>query len=329
MTTWLSDVPEQYRERIGTLFSDAANDTEKVEVLSKWHPEGHVNLRPIKTLEEYFRFVRITSGPQSWFRGEEKDFGHLVPKLYRNLTQENVESALKKERTFYQEFRRRARMLAPQISPDDDWGWYFLIQHYGGPTRLLDWTQDAAMALFFALDTCKNEEDTPIVYVLAPAALTTFATAEVTGDLAMGGKVYYPQEAFAQPWAGNVRVESPGTYGSIPNSPVPLFPPHLDQRMEAQKSCFTLFGRRIHGFDGTPHAARFSVLSDPDVAGIAALRPSLIVCPCCGRRLVNKIIIDGGSCAALKGELARMGMTSARAFPGLEGLCRELADVQG
>jgi len=55
----------------------------------------------------------------------------------------------------------------------DDWDWdsYFLMQHHECPTRLLDWSDGALMAMHFALRDKKNDGDDARVYVLEPYRL--------------------------------------------------------------------------------------------------------------------------------------------------------------
>jgi hypothetical protein len=50
---------------------------------------------------------------------------------------------------------------------NEEWDSYFVMQHHNVPTRLLDWTDGALIALHFAL---RNKKDRPesgsIIYVL-------------------------------------------------------------------------------------------------------------------------------------------------------------------
>ena len=38
----------------------------------------------------------------------------------------------------------------------DSWEWLFFMQHYGVPTRLLDWSESPLMALFFAVTLARH-----------------------------------------------------------------------------------------------------------------------------------------------------------------------------
>ncbi len=59
------------------------------------------------------------------------------------------------EARLFEEFKRWAVQLS-EYDGDDDWYWYLLLQHTGGATRLLDWSDGALMALHFAV---RNPED--------------------------------------------------------------------------------------------------------------------------------------------------------------------------
>ena len=60
-------------------------------------------------------------------------------------------SAQPEEQDLRLEFKRRGSQLAGEGKPSDHWERYFLMEHYGVPTRLLDWSDGALVALYFAL----------------------------------------------------------------------------------------------------------------------------------------------------------------------------------
>ena len=302
---WVECVPEEDRERVREEYKKAKNIKEKIQVLKSWHPKGHLNLKPIKNLEEYFKYIRICTTDSTWFRGESKDFVRHMPKLYRNIDYKKVTEQLTKERKYFLEFQRRARSLAPEIAAKDTWSWYFLIQHYGGPTSPLDWTQDAAIALWFALNTDVEDTNDAIVICLAPTTLLEYAYEEIGEERNGPGVVLYPGENFTEKWIANITTPDGHSVVELPDSPISLLPPYLNPRITAQKSCFTLFGNRMDGFyeDGKQ-----------------------IVCPCCGQQIFNKLVLDGQSKNDLRNELTKIGITTGRIYPDLDGLSKEITN---
>ena len=126
---------------------------------------------------------RTESSWLPWFRGEEQANWPtaLKPKLYR--TKYKLKEVLRQEQDLRLEFRRRGSQFIGDGRPTDHWEWYFLMQHYGVPTRLLDWSDGALVALYFALKPISDEkgsrQDDAAVYMLDPWWLNNTTTASL------------------------------------------------------------------------------------------------------------------------------------------------------
>jgi len=104
-----------------------------------------------------------------WFRGQNNIRWQLLPSLAR-LGKEWLSA----EAMLMKRFRQNAIPLLPPQASRTDWDWLLLMQHYGVPTRLLDWTENALAGLFFATISVRGRDTggtDGCVWVLDPVAL--------------------------------------------------------------------------------------------------------------------------------------------------------------
>ena len=119
------------------------------------------------------RLANGDSSPEFWYRGHDCGVYTLTPSLFR------YEEPEEKEVLMFEICDQNVK--DPEYGPDS-WSKVGRMQHYGIPTRLLDWTTEPNIALFFAvkfLMSQKGEEELkrraphemPCIYVLNPLHL--------------------------------------------------------------------------------------------------------------------------------------------------------------
>jgi hypothetical protein len=121
----------------------------------------------VRDLSDYFAVfnMMLTTDRPFWFRGHS-DLGYrLIPSALRYKTESQRNRAIK----LLDEFRRMAEIkLEKPPALEDELKWLQLAQHYGLPTRLLDWTENPVTALYFA---CRRVDRHGLVAVLNPVDL--------------------------------------------------------------------------------------------------------------------------------------------------------------
>lgn len=229
----------------------------------------------------YRRWCKLENGASVWvwFRGHSDSRYSLQPSGYRGGKKCDEDS-------IRSDFRLKSfpYLQSSYYSPHSEWDFYFLMQHHGAPTRLLDWTEGALIALYFALLDA-TDDSPPAVWMLNPFRFnrTVSDYGEVIPNIEDRGMKHYLPEAFSSK--------------PLPKGPVAFQPPWNSPRMVAQKSVFT-----IHGSSTKP-------LED-----YINLCPYLVKIEIDGRE--REII--------LLEQLAYAGFTESNIYPDLPGLCREL-----
>ena len=209
-------------------------------------------------------------GQKIWYRGHSsKDF-KLIPTIYRDtldLTIERPEHIFRPsqinliERGIDLSFSRQSiSFLAKKGIANTNMNRYFLKQHYRIKTRLLDWTESALVALYFALSERNQRENDAVVYLLLPFKLNDFSIKQLKGDLSASANMIFSTIDKISPKDSLFNDKSELRINQLLSKyylldvddkekqyPIALYPPYLDERMAAQQSCFTLFGNIFDG----------------------------------------------------------------------------------
>lgn len=183
------------------------------------------------------------NGP--WFRGQRDATWPLLSTLHRNVNElislsngqldltHRRELLREEAKSLYHSFKSDAWAML-QAHERGEWSLVFHMQHHGIPTRLLDWSESFACALYFAQEERRPEADAAI-YIIDPAELNE-STVQVSGQIAIDDDM--DAEARMQLHRWHPKYVAPDE--DLPT--IAVAPVLANRRMVAQRGAFTLSG---------------------------------------------------------------------------------------
>lgn len=245
--------------------------------------------------------LSMTPEKQFWFRGQGCAERKLNPSLWRALKplagQAEVLSVqvLDLEQRLLTRFRQRSLQYWPAGYPQTDWEHLFAMQHHGLATRLLDWTVNLLMGVWFALDhdaskcECGTNACKPAVWILDPVNLNA-SNPRLDG---------LPNRILATSDKQLIRPWEPGVSDNeFAPAPVAIYGTYNSDRIAAQHGSFTVGGKTLKPLDEIAPAG-----------------------------VLTKVVMTEDR-QVIRRQLSLMGVTRSTVYPGLAELAADIAEEE-
>jgi len=251
-----------------------------------------------------------------WYRGHADLSWELIPKVHRR-PYNSEEELFHKERQITNDFQMRASVFQmPKPKPNEYASWLTLMQHYGLPTRLLDWTRSPLVALFFAVYEESAWNKDACIWMLNP------------------GKLNLSQNLDEQTLQNDKKNKSPYIYNMAHdtiNTMIYTAFRHWD--LSNHSDAITLSDKKFDYYFNVLKgkiAACYPIEADTRVYNqysMFTVHNSLRkLTDVCGESTLKRLIIPGKNKKRLVSELAVCGITPSYVFPDFEHLARIIED---
>jgi len=229
-----------------------------------------------------------------WYRGVNDDSLTLLPTLARRAKVPTEEELDKLEKGVATSFAQRS---PPFVDRDlsGEWRSLFFMQHYGIPTRLLDWSESPFVGLYFALTnvprsrTGKAQKDAAL-WMCDPIEWNKVALSHISYK---GGILDENCE--------EIKAYSPALdLTQRATLPVMIYGTHNSPRIVAQRGVFSLFGKGMKPLESVYEEGDFN------------------------HDIIKKIKISKTTIDDMLTSLFKKGFTESTIFPDLFGLSLEI-----
>jgi len=268
-------------------------------------------------LRSWEQGISLMKSLPGWiFRGQENASWRLSSRLEREAKRVGCSAQMLPgiERGIVEDFQRRAHHYItspPQYTEHIEW--LSILQHHGGPTRLLDFTKSFYVAAFFATESAEGD-----------SAIWGFN--HIRHHLTRMGSLGGDPDGMGAHELNDLAVKTAEMYMLDFDNPaseiISLEPRRLSERLAAQQGCFLFpcdvretVERNIQFGLMLPKEALDSPTEyEPKQLETVAFRNCFLV----------KIVIPYELHQEIRFDLLTMNITSATLFPGLDGFARSL-----
>ncbi|MBB5058398.1 hypothetical protein HDF16_003112 [Granulicella aggregans] len=238
------------------------------------HPES-----PLTSIGELVANLRrdlAGYGGPVWYRGHRSVGWRLEPKLLRPPATES-------ETHLINRFKQHASLLLPH-HPGNEFDWLFLMQHHGLSTRLLDWSENPLVGLYFAVEQDVTEDS--VLWMLLPTVLNSKSNIRPAFEHEIPS---FEDEELKNYLPSTISREIRSRL-----NPVAAIAPRNSPRMQAQQGVFTITHRDNVYIDE---------VGEPNT-----------------RDHIWRYLIPGVAKADLRADLRRLGITKFSVFPELSSI---------
>lgn len=278
---------------------------ELVENLSNGYPSNQMANNPVRN-----HFL---------FRGMEDYAYELLPGLFRKtitVTSEN-KAVNKKYLAFSDEmgillnFIQEASAYTKNIPANDYVRWAELAQHYGVPTRFLDWTENPLVALYFACES--NSGTDAVVWILHKMNFTHYANERDKTRVPKTNEANILDLLTTCP-------KNKEKYQTLYKSPLIYTPYYFDNRMSAQASWFMVWGTEQEPLETMFEDSNYMRIKESEVDVRSCGKNT-------GNQFVCKVLVHAYDKQKIIRQLDYMGINAKALFPGLDGVGRHIERI--
>jgi len=200
-----------------------------------------------------------------------------------------------------EEFQREANGYLRNICSNDTLLWMQYAQHYGVPTRLLDFSANPLVALYFA---CQDNSYDGVLWIINVKRYIWVSHQTYMRKFNVNSLFAkeYLEKISSYSWEDNVY-------------PAYFVPDYIDTRMNTQSSRFLLWPKRSFSLEELIKPENILLLEKPN-----ANKPTF-------DRYILKAIVPSNFKTSLLRELDNLGINEKNLFPGLDSIGKYINSV--